>query len=312
MSKKVLLTGGAGFIGSNLADAYLADGFDVVVVDDLSTGLRENVPDGAVFYEVSIESPEIGDIFCKEKPNYVAHLAAQIDVRKSVENPVFDAQTNILGSLNLLQQTLKHSVDKFVFASTGGAIYGEQDFFPADETHPTRPISPYGVAKLCIERYMHYYHVVHGLNYTALRYANVYGPRQNPHGEAGVVAIFCQKLLEGQAPYIFGSGKQSRDFVYVGDVVRANMLAVKSDFVGSLNVGTALETDVNKLYGLITEKMGLETKAVYAEAKAGEQMRSLIDPCQIYKILGWKPEVDIETGIAKTVEFFKGKGVCSG
>jgi len=312
MKKKVLVTGGAGFIGSNLADAYLADGFDVVIVDDLSTGSRENVPDGATFYELSIESSEIGGIFRKEKPNYVAHLAAQIDVRKSVENPIFDAQTNILGSLNLLQQALKYPVEKFVFASTGGAIYGEQDFFPADETHPTRPISPYGVAKLCIERYMHYYHVVHGLKYTALRYANVYGPRQNPHGEAGVVAIFCQKLLEGKAPYIFGKGEQSRDFVYVGDVVRANLLAVKSDFVGSLNVGTALETDVNKLYGLIAGKMGLGIKAIYAEAKAGEQMRSLIDPGQIYKILGWKPEMDIETGIAKTVEFFKGKGVSSG
>jgi len=304
-ANKVLITGGAGFIASNVADAYIANGFDVVIIDNLSSGRKYNIPREAKFYEMGIEDPEIEEVFENERPDFVNHHAAQIDVRKSVEDPISDAETNILGSINILEQTVKYPVKKFIFASTGGAIYGEQDFFPADESHKEAPISPYGIGKLCMEKYLHYYHVVHGLSYTALRYANVYGPRQNPHGEAGVVAIFCQKLIEGEAPFVFGSGKQSRDFVYVGDVVRASIAATNSDFVGSINIGTGIETDVNALYNVIIEKMGITTQPIYKEGKAGEQMRSLLDASRAKNILGWTPKTDLASGIENTINFFR-------
>ena len=224
-SMKILVTGGAGFIASQIADAYITEGHIVTIVDDLSTGFEENVNPAAKFVKINIGDPGIVDLFNKEKFDLVNHHAAQMDVRKSVADPIFDANTNIMGTINLLQSCVKSGVKKIIFASTGGAVYGEQEYFPADESHPTSPISPYGITKLTIEKYLYFYYLEHKLNYTILRYSNVYGLRQNPFGEAGVVAIFINKLLKGEQPVINGSGEQTRDYVFVEDVVKANLLA---------------------------------------------------------------------------------------
>ncbi|PSQ81010.1 MAG: UDP-glucose 4-epimerase, partial [Bacteroidetes bacterium QS_1_65_9] len=219
---KTLVTGGAGFIGSHVADALLADGHDVHILDDLSSGKKANLPDGATFHEAAIESDDAAQLFEEEQFAALFHLAAQMDVRKSVEDPVFDANINVLGFLNLMEAGRRNGLEKVVFSSTGGAIYGEPEYTPQDEEHPTNPISPYGITKLVAEKYLHFYHLQHGLQYVALRYANVYGPRQDAHGDAGVVAIFSRALLSGEQPEIYGDGKQTRDYVFVEDVVRAN------------------------------------------------------------------------------------------
>jgi len=302
---KVLLSGGAGFIGSHLAEAYLKEGMEVVVVDDLSHGKKENIPQGAKFYQTDIcELKALEEIFEKEQPELVNHHSAQIDVRKSVAEPVFDARVNILGSLNLLELSRKYQVKKFIFASTGGALYGEQEEFPAKEDHPIRPVSPYGVAKASVELYLYYYYQVHGLEYVSLRYSNVYGPRQDPFGEAGVVAIFCQKLLCGETPIINGSGEQTRDFVYVKDVVRANLSALKPGLVGAFNISTGKETTINQLYQIITRIAGKNLKPVYGPAKPGEAFRSCLDNSLAQKTLGWKPEVKLEEGLKFTLKYF--------
>ena len=302
---KLVLTGGAGFIGSHIAEAYLKEGLEVVVVDDLSHGKKENIPQGAKFYQLDIcEQEALEEIFEKEQPELVNHHSAQIDVRRSVAEPVFDARVNILGSLNLLELSRKYQVKKFIFASTGGALYGEQKEFPATEHHPIRPVSPYGVAKASVELYLYYYHQVHGLEYVSLRYSNVYGPRQDPFGEAGVVAIFCQKLLSGETPIINGSGEQTRDFVYVKDVVRANLSALKPGLVGAFNISTGKETAINQLYQIITRIAGKNQKPVYGPAKPGEAFRSCLDNSLAQKTLGWKPEVDLETGLKFTLNYF--------
>ena len=302
---KLVLTGGAGFIGSHIAEAYLKEGLEVVVVDDLSHGKKENIPQGAKFYQLDIcEQEALEEIFEKEQPELVNHHSAQIDVRRSVAEPVFDARVNILGSLNLLELSRKYQVKKFIFASTGGALYGEQKEFPATEDHPIRPVSPYGVAKASVELYLYYYHQVHGLEYVSLRYSNVYGPRQDPFGEAGVVAIFCQKLLSGETPIINGSGEQTRDFVYVKDVVRANLLALKPGLVGAFNISTGKETTINQLYQIITRIAGKNQKPVYAPAKPGEAFRSCLDNSLARKTLGWKPEVKLEEGLKFTLKYF--------
>ncbi|HAJ95449.1 MAG TPA: UDP-glucose 4-epimerase, partial [Actinobacteria bacterium] len=241
---KVLITGGAGFIGSNVADGMIAEGFEVVIVDDLSNGREENIPGKAKFYKTDVRDRGLEDVFIAEKPDMVIHNAAQLSVRVSVEEPLLDAGINIIGGLNLIDICKKHNVKKIVFASSGGTVYGEQKVFPADESHPLGPISPYGVAKLATEHYLYYYLKIYGLEYIALRYANIYGPRQDPHGEAGVVAIFSNMMLAGEPPLINGDGRQTRDYVYVGDVVRVNIAAIKSDFVGPINIGTGVETDV--------------------------------------------------------------------
>ncbi|RMG67726.1 MAG: SDR family oxidoreductase [Calditrichaeota bacterium] len=304
---KILITGGAGFIGSNIADRYLALGHQVVIVDNLVTGQRENIPAGATFYEMDIRDPELAGVFEREKPDVVSHQAAQMDVRKSVEDPIYDAQVNVLGSINILQNCVAHGVRKVLFASTGGAIYGEQDYFPADENHPLRPISPYGITKLTTEKYLYFYHVTYGLTYTVLRYANVYGPRQNPHGEAGVVAIFVSKILKGEQPIINGDGKQTRDYVYVGDVVRANELALTAGDNQIYNVGTGQETDVNTLFQAIRQAIGRPVEEVHGPAKPGEQKRSVLDYSKIQQELGWAPQVSLEEGLARTVAFFRQK-----
>lgn len=304
---KILVTGGAGFIGSNIVDALIEKGHDVSVVDDLSSGSIENLNPRAKFYELDIRDQSLEKIFEENHFDVVNHHAAQMDVRKSVADPLFDASVNIVGSLNLLQNSLKYGIKKFIFASTGGAIYGEQDYFPADESHPTRPLSPYGIAKLSVEKYLFYYKVVHGIDHVILRYANIYGPRQNPHGEAGVVAIFVSKMLSGGQPVINGNGKQTRDYTFVGDVVKANLMAL--DYKGSeiFNIGTGKETDVNYLFAKIRELTQSQCDEKHGEAKAGEQMRSVIDYSKAERMLGWKPTVSLDEGLKVTVEYFKNK-----
>ncbi len=223
---KILVTGGAGFIASHIADAFIEEGHSVHILDNLSSGFEKNINPKASFIKADIRDKSLSKIFEKEKFDVINHHAAQMDVRRSVADPAFDAEINILGTINLLQNAVKYKVSKFMFASTGGAIYGEQEYFPADEKHPTAPLSPYGISKLSVEKYLFFYKAQYDLNYSILRYANIYGPRQNPHGEAGVVAIFSKKLLNGEQPVINGEGKQTRDYTFVKDVVKANLLAL--------------------------------------------------------------------------------------
>ncbi len=304
---KVLVTGGAGFIASHIVDRYIADGHDVAIIDDLSSGKKENINPKAILYRLDIRDEGIDEVFGKERPDIVNHHAAQMDVRRSVSDPMFDADVNISGTLNILENCVRHGVKRFIFASTGGAIYGEQDYFPADEAHPERPLSPYGISKLAVEKYLFYYKAVHGLDYIALRYSNVYGPRQNPHGEAGVVAIFTGKLLRGEQPVINGDGAQSRDFVFVDDVADANMRALESAETGVFNIGTAVETDINLLFKTLVDIAGADCKAAHGPAKEGEQLRSVIDYKRAEELLGWRPAVSFDGGLKETVKFFKEK-----
>jgi UDP-glucose 4-epimerase len=304
---KILVTGGAGFIGSHVCEALLAQGHEVHALDNLSSGRRENLDPRVKLHVLDIRSPEAQGLILSERYQAMAHLAAQMDVRRSVADPSFDAAVNIQGFLNLLEGCRQAGTQRVVFSSTGGAIYGEQDVFPAPESHPTRPCSPYGVSKAAGELYLNYYAVQYGLSWCALRYANVYGPRQNPHGEAGVVAIFSERLLQGQPCTIFGEGKQTRDFVYVGDVARANALAMASTFNGPINIGTGVETDVNRLYELLAQAAGVTTPALHAPKKPGEQMRSCIDFRRAHEVLGWKPEVPLAEGLRRTVDFFRAR-----
>jgi UDP-glucose 4-epimerase len=302
---KVLVTGGAGFIGSHVCDAFVRAGHEVIALDNLSSGRKQNLDPRVRLEVLDIRDPEAAALIRAERPRVLCHLAAQMDVRRSVEDPRFDAEANILGMLNLLEAARQAEVRKVVFSSTGGAIYGEQDVFPAPESHPTRPVSPYGVSKAAGELYLGYYRAQYGLPYVALRYANVYGPRQSPHGEAGVVAIFSQRLLSGRECTIYGEGRQTRDFVYVEDVARANLLAVEKDFVGPVNIGTGVETDVNRLYTLLARAAGSDRPAVHAPARPGEQLRSCIDHRLALRELGWEPGVAVEEGLRRTVAFFR-------
>jgi UDP-glucose 4-epimerase len=301
----ILVTGGAGFIGSHITDAYIAEGHNVIVVDNLSGGFLENINTKAEFYKLDIRSEKLEDVFQKEKIDVVNHLAAQMDVRRSVSDPKFDASVNVLGGLNIFESARRHRVKKIIFSSTGGAIYGEQDYFPADEEHPTRPLSPYGITKLCTEKYLFFYKAVYGINHVILRYANVYGPRQNPHGEAGVVAIFCNKMLKGEQPVINGDGKQTRDYTFVSDVVKANLLALKYDRSNIYNVGTGIETDVNNLFLELRTHLNPSCPELHAPAKEGEQQRSVISFKKIESELGWKPTMQLEEGLRLTAEYFK-------
>jgi UDP-glucose 4-epimerase len=301
---RVILTGGAGFVGSHVADQLLARGHEVAIVDDLSSGKKENVPDGAILYERDIRDG-CAEIFEEFEPDALSHQAAQMDVRRSVREPDFDADVNVLGTVRLLQRCVEQGVRRVVFASTGGAVYGEQREFPAPEDHPQYPISPYGVSKLAGERYLHFYRAQYGLPYAALRYANVYGPRQDPHGEAGVVAIFCGNLAAGRGSTINGSGEQTRDYVYVEDVARANVLALEGEAPsGAYNIGTGIETSVNGLYEALREISGKDLPAEYAPARPGEQLRSSIDPAKASKALGWRPRVELAAGLEETLAYF--------
>ncbi len=306
MGRRVLITGGAGFIGSTAADQFLAAGWDVAILDDLSSGKRANVPQGARFYPVDVRSEAAVEAVRKERPDVICHQAAQIDVRRSMSDPRFDADVNVGGLLNLLQAAVAAgSVEHVVFASSGGATYGDTGVIPTPESHPQRPVSCYGAAKASSEIYLGVYRANHGIKYTALRYANVYGPRQDPHGEAGVVAIFCGRLLEGKPCTIYGDGGQTRDYVFVGDVARANVLAAEKRFDGPLNVGTGVETDVNAIYAHLARAAGVSRPAEHAPGRMGEQKRSCIDPRAAAAALGWRPEVAIADGLERTLAFFK-------
>lgn len=302
---KVLVTGGAGFIGSHLVDRLIQEGHEVVVVDNLSTGKRRNLNRAARLVKLDIQSWRLERVFRNERPHMVMHLAAQMDVRKSVEDPMFDAQVNVLGTLNVLQQSIKHGVRKVVFSSSGGAIYGEQEIYPAPESHVTRPLSPYGVSKLCGEQYLSYYQRVNGLQIVSLRYANVYGPRQDPEGEAGVVAIFIQKLLNNEQAIVNGNGRQTRDFVYVEDVVEANLAAMGQDIQGTYNVGTGEETSVNDLLGILVRHTNSTCKEVHGPAKGGEQARSGIDSGKLRQELSWESRTELSEGLKRTVDYFR-------
>jgi UDP-glucose 4-epimerase len=302
---KVLVTGGAGFIGSHVTDVFLDAGHEVWALDDLSSGRRENLRPEVRLVVLDIRSPDAARMMESERFEVVCHLAAQMDVRRSVADPRFDAEVNIAGFLNLLEAARKSGVRKVVFSSTGGAIYGEQDVYPAPESHPTRPVSPYGVSKASGELYLGYYRAQYRLASVALRYANVYGPRQNPHGEAGVVAIFSERLIRGETCAINGTGEQTRDFVYGPDVARANLLAATRDVQGPINIGTGIETEVNRLYALLARAAGVDRPAQHAPAKPGEQMRSSVDPSLAAKVLGWRPAVALEEGLQRTIGWFR-------
>jgi UDP-glucose 4-epimerase len=302
----VLVTGGAGFIGAHMAARHLADGHRVVVVDNLSTGRREKLPAGARFVEADVAEADLEPVLHEEAIDAVSHHAAQIDVRHSVSDPVDDARSNVLGSLKFLEACRRADVRRVLFASTGGALYGEpQGGRPAREDHPTDPVSPYGCAKLSIEKYLHYYRVVHGFEVQVLRYANVYGPGQNGMGEAGVVAIFAEAILNGRTPKIRGNGEQTRDYVFVGDVVETAARALESGKIGTWNVGTGIETSVNRLFELLAGALGYSGAPEYVPLPPGEQRRSVLDGSAARRDLGLPPWTPLDKGIEITAEAFR-------
>ncbi len=322
---RILVTGGAGFIGSHVVDAYVQAGHEVWVLDDLSRGKREQVNPDARFIHMDVRSPGLGELLRKGGFDCINRLAAQIDVRVSVADPAQDAAINIVGTLNLLEAARVHGIPRMIFASTGGAICGVQRHFPASEEHPTAPMSPYGVSKLAVEHYLEYYRQVHGLQYAVLRFANVYGPRQDPEGEAGVVAIFCGRILRGQQLIVYGDGEQTRDYVYVGDVARANVLALRhltqrnesiesvesgarmgSRLNNVFNIGTGIETSVNALAAILLRAADASSPVVHQPCRPGEQARSAIAPTKAAHILGWKPLISLAEGLHRTLAWFRG------
>ncbi|MBI2871815.1 MAG: NAD-dependent epimerase/dehydratase family protein [Chloroflexi bacterium] len=310
MPKRILVTGGAGFIGSHLVGRLLELGHQVAVVDDLSTGKREYVDPRAAFYHLDItQAAALGEVVARVRPEVVEHHAAQTSVVRSVADPGEDARTNILGSLSVLEACRRHGVEHVIFASTGGALYGNPERVPCGEEHPVRPLSPYGAAKAAVETYLAMYQQVYGLSWTALRYANVYGPRQDPFGEAGVVSIFTQKMLTEQAPTIFGTGEQQRDFVYVGDVVEANVLALERGVGGVYNIGTGVATSVNRIAGLLRQTTEYRGEIAYGPARPGEVDCIALESCRARDTLGWAPAVTLEEGLARTVAFFRQRGL---
>jgi UDP-glucose 4-epimerase len=304
---RVMVTGGGGFIGSNTVDALIeAGGYQVSILDNLSAGKRDQINPRASFHEVDLRDAErVKASIELGRPEIILHLAAQMDVRRSVADPAFDAQVNLVGFLNLMEAAREHGLKRVVFASTGGAIYGEQDVFPCDEDHPRRPVSPYGIAKMATEAYLFFYQVQYGIDYVAMRYANVYGPRQDPHGEAGVVAIFCGKILANQPCTINGDGGQTRDYVYVGDVVRANLAAIERPVSGAFNIGTGVETDVNELYRVLAAGAGASLAPAHGPARPGEQRRSVISPARASRELNWRPQISLAEGLQRTFAYFK-------
>jgi len=302
---RIVVTGGAGFIASHIVDAYLERGHEVHIVDDLSTGQSINLNPRADLHEVDIADPKAARLIERIKPDALSHHAAQMDVRHSVADPGFDARVNIIGFINLLEACKNCAVKKVMFASSGGAVYGEQDVFPAAEDHPTRPASPYGVSKRAGELYLSYYQQAFGLPYIALRYANIYGPRQSAKGEAGVVAIFLSLLLTGKTPVINGDGGQTRDYVYVGDIVAANVAALDSRFVGAVNIGTGVETDVVMIFDHLRRAVGSQIEAVHGPAKPGEQRRSCLDARLAAQVLGWRPQTTLADGLLRTAEYYR-------
>ncbi|MEI9813668.1 MAG: NAD-dependent epimerase/dehydratase family protein [Acidobacteriota bacterium] len=303
---KILVTGGAGFIGSHIVEAYVKAGHDVCVVDDLSTGYRHNVPDGVRFHKVDIRTDDLAQVFETERPDVVNHQAARANVRESLEKPLLYADVNVLGSLNVLENCRRFETKKIIYASTGGAVYGEPLWLPVTEDHPINPLDPYGASKHHVEHYLTLYKHNYGLAYTALRYPNVYGPRQDPHGEAGVVAIFTGTMLQGGQPLINGSGEQQRDFVHVHDVARASVLALTRGDNEILNVGSGIGTDVNTIFRTLTDLTSYKGTARSGPAKLGEVSRIFLNSQRAKKLLGWEPTLTLTQGLASTVEFFDG------
>ena len=304
---KILITGGAGFIASHIADEYINLGHEVFVLDNLSSGFVENINPKTTFINTDICDKSLNKLFEVHQFDVVNHHAAQMDVRKSVADPTFDANTNIIGTINLLQNAVKTGVKKFIFSSTGGAVYGEQEYFPADEKHPTSPLSPYGISKLAVEKYLFFYNKQYGLNYSILRNANIYGPRQNPFGEAGVIAIFTSKLLAGEQPIINGDGTQTRDYVFVKDVVKANVKVLEDKIPDILNVGTGIETNVNEIFNTLNKIINNGQVEKHGPTAPGEQLRSVITSDKFYKRFNWKPTTKLEGGLKETVNFFEAK-----
>jgi len=302
---KVLVTGGAGFIGSHLSDSLVALGNDVVIVDDLSKGRVENLPPQAKFYEIDIRDRELATVFASEHPQAVFHHAAHADVTRSVRDPEYDASVNVLGSLNLLECCRASGVQKFVYASTGGALYGEPRYLPADESHPINPVAPYGVSKHVVEQYLFTYGVNHHLDYTVLRYPNVYGPRQDPHGEAGVVAIFAVQLLTDRQPVIFGDGTKTRDYCNVADIVEANMLALNSRAGSIYNLGRGIEVADLEVFEAVRKAVGSNTAPGFAAVRSGEVEHIALDASKAERELGWTWRVDLDAGIAEAVEHYR-------
>jgi UDP-glucose 4-epimerase len=317
--RKALVTGGAGFIGSHVADLFIGNGWDVTIVDDLSSGKRENLPEKAKFHEIGVNSPEFSSVVSSGNFDVVVHLAAQMDVRKSVADPVADAHINVLGTLNLMESLRKSGAPtRVIFTSTGGVLYGDFNTPPNFETYPKDPESPYAIAKLSVEYYLAYYSRVHGREYAALRFGNVYGPRQDPHGEAGVVAIFSGRILDNRPLTVFGDGLQTRDYVYVGDVARAVWLAATKRLpekgrldARGFNIGTGKGTSVLEIARLLQETAGSNAPIEFAPHRPGEQQESFVNADKAGKLLGWAPEMTLAEGLAKTYAWFAGqrKGV---
>lgn len=302
---RVLVTGGAGFIGSHIQDALVAAGHEVVVVDNLSSGHRENVNGRAAFHQLDIADSRLRDVFASCRPEAVFHLAAQIDVRRSVREPLYDASANILGSIHLLEMCRAFGTRRIVYASTGGAIYGDPEYLPADEDHPVNPISQYGISKHTVEHYLRLYWQNHGISYLALRFPNVYGPRQDPHGEAGVVAIFSLQMLTGIQPVIFGDGTKTRDYVYVDDIVEANLIGLNNEVVGIYNLGWGTEITDQTIFDMVRAAVGAQVAPRYEARRLGEVERICLDAGRARQELGWTPRVSLETGIGRAVEYYR-------
>lgn len=303
---KIMVTGGAGFIGSHVVDLFVSKGYDVVIVDDLSTGRTSNLNPAAKFYQLDIRDPRLREVFEAELPDFISHHAAQMDVRRSVAQPLFDADVNILGSINLIECAREFDVKHFVYISTGGAVYGEPEKLPCDEAHPINPICQYGASKHTVEHYLYMYFVNYGLNYTVLRYPNVFGPRQDPHGEAGVVAIFTGKMLLGEPVTINGDGEQTRDFVFVGDCARANYLALTVDHTpGIYNLGWGRPTSINDIFTNLAKITSYTHPVQYGPAKVGETRHIYLDAAKANRDLDWMPTVTLEDGLKETVEYFR-------
>jgi len=305
--RTVLITGGAGFIGSHLADDCLRRGERVVILDNLSTGRRENVPEGAIFHERDLLDPGLDELLVDERVDIVNHHAAQANVRVSIEDPAADARINVLGGLKLIAACRRAGVRRFVFASSGGTVYGEQESFPCDETHPKRPTSPYGVSKYAFELYLESFARAGDLEPVVLRYANVYGPRQWPKGEAGIVAILAELLLAGERPRIFGDGEQTRDYVHVDDVVAANRAAYTTERLGAYNVGTGVETSVNELYRRVARELGSSIEPLHVAAVPGELRRNSLDAGKLERELGVRIATGLDRGLAATLAWYRSR-----